>query len=132
MADLTYGKVTGRILALIGDTADGGSTPDTPAVTGTVTFTPLVDGPLRSTIDRAGALVTPRPVSCSVDADGDLSMSGTKGVDLLATDSPAISPTGWRYLVTFAVKLGDVAIDLAGFTIAVPTTPTCTSRLCTP
>ena len=123
MADLTpltYGKVIGRFLAIIGDTADASPYPDAVAPSGTITFTPT----LSNFIKVSGATPTPatavlRPIDVPIDTDGYLSWNGQDGVHLVATDDPVIA-TEFTYTVTFNLTYEGVSIPIPAKVINVP------------
>lgn len=99
-SNITYGKVIGRFLSIIGDTpADPDTDPDALPAQGTVTFT----SEAAYLLDRDGAppaTLIPAAVKCTVDANGDLlDPAGAIGVWLLATDAP-VNPSGFTYRVT--------------------------------
>lgn len=116
---MQYGTVTGRFLASVADTAgDPDLDPDVVPITGKVRFTPSVSAVIAST-ERA--IVLPTPVVADLDADGYISLNGSRGVNLVATDSTGITPTGFTYTVAFLdLKYGSTALAYNGYSMALP------------
>jgi hypothetical protein len=120
LSPLTYGKVTGRFLAVVADTADAGSNPDAVPLQGTVTFRASIPAALVATASPSPATVVPAPVVTTLDVDGDLSLDGVKGVYLVATDDAALNPSDFTYLVSFNLTLAGNPVTYPSFSIAVP------------
>jgi hypothetical protein len=118
MPGLAYGRVTGRFAAIVADSGDSGEYPDVLPMEGTVTFTPLV-GPVKVLGSTPPTIIAPTPIVTTLDAAGDLSLNGVKGVYLVATNGPT-SPTGWVYRVTFRLSLNGQIVDFPQLDIAVP------------
>ena len=116
---MQYGTVTGRFLAAVVDTpADEDLEPDAVPLAGTVTFTPSAQA-LR--VVTAGATILPMPISGTLDADGYLTLNGTRGISLIATDTDETNPRDFTYKVTFTgLNYGGVPVAYPGFSIAVP------------
>lgn len=123
MADLTalqYGRVTGRFTAIIGDSADAGSNPDAVPMSGSVTFTPLVSGPVQVPGAIPPQVVVPTPIVATLDANGDLTdAQGNPGVTLMASDGPT-NPTNIQYRVGFALTYETSDVNMSSFIISVP------------
>ena len=117
MPGLTYGRITGRFAATVADTGDALEYPDVTPLTGTISFQPLV-GPVKVIGASPPILVAPTTITVELDAEGDLSLNGTKGVYLVATDGP-VSPSGWVYRVTFRLYLGSQLVEVPQMEIAV-------------
>lgn len=98
-AGLTYCKVTGNFAAFIADGLDANDLPDWEAMSGTAEITPNIPWGKNFT---AGTKRTffPRPITCDIDAQGDLSRNGVKYVMLLAS-GPDVSPQQFNYRVKF-------------------------------
>lgn len=118
---LTYGLVTGRFLAAVGDgPADADALPDAVPLAGTVTFTPSANALLVPSATPAPATILPVPVDATLDSGGYISRNGARGVWLLATDDPSVNPTGYTYDVSFtglsangqSVKYDDFSIQV--------------------
>lgn len=111
MADLPADVGTGIIrikLRRVGVVASNDQDADVQAVTGKVIFTPSA-----SIMKHVGqGLMFPSfPVVANLNANGDAD------VELMATDDPQITPTGWTYKVTFEL---DDYIEVDSFSITVP------------
>lgn len=110
--NVSFGHVVGRYTQAIADTPDGGEEPDALPAVGTVTFTASVTK-LINTSATPPATIIPRPVICDLDVDGEISLNGTKGVYLLATDDPDLTPVDWTWGVTVAITGGPpIAFDM--------------------
>lgn len=97
-AEITYGKVIGKFLLAVPDSADASSNPDSAPAVGNVKFMPVA--PNQRVLLPTPATVTTRPVSCALDASGILvDAQGAAGVWLT---------TGF-YEVTFAIKNAHIA-----------------------
>ncbi|MGJ5667811.1 hypothetical protein QLG13_08070 [Rhodococcus aetherivorans] len=114
-----YGKVVGRLMAIVGDGPDedeypvAGGYPDARPLTGSVTFTPRA-----STILVPGATPDPvtafaHPVTAQLDQNGYLTLNGKRGVFLLCP-SAQTNPSTFTYSVRY-----NVALD--GRPVAAPT-----------
>ena len=100
-ASLTYCTVEGNFAAFIADGLDANDLPDWEAMSGTASITPNIPyGQNFATGEKRTFF--PRPIACTIDADGDLARNGTKGVKLLA-DGPSISPQGFTYQIKFTL-----------------------------
>lgn len=116
---LTYGTVTGRFLAAVVDSPDDSDThPDGVPLTGTVIFTPSAKAVLIAGVGT----VLPVAIEATLDADGYISVNGTRGVELIASDSPAVNPVGFTYAVSFRnLRYGaSNSVAYSGFNILVP------------
>lgn len=96
-----YGTVTGKFLAAVADGGDENDVlPEGLPLSGQVQFTPSV----KSVIIKSATppvTVIPATIVADLDSDGFLSLNGVQGVTLLATDDPAMNPSGFTYLVEF-------------------------------
>lgn len=113
----TYGKVVGRLMAIVGDggrgrVPDRRQFPDARPLTGSVTFTP---GPRRSSCPGQCRTVTAfaHPVTAQLDQNGYLTLNGKRGVFLLCP-SAQTNPSSFTYSVRY-----NVALD--GRPVAAPT-----------
>ncbi len=117
-----YGKVIGRLLAVVGDGPDedeypvAGGYPDARPLAGSVTFTPRV-----STILVAGAQPDPvtafaHPVTAQLDENGYLTLNGKKGVFLLCP-SAETNPSFFTYSVRYNVTLDERPVSAPTFDI---------------
>lgn len=105
---LTTGRVVGRVLALVGDTADPSPYPDAVGSLGTVTFSPPATVLRVPTALPVPATLVLRPVVCSINADGYLvDPQGAMGVYLVATNDPALVP--FTYTVVYEFGNGSPA-----------------------
>ena len=68
--ELTYGKVVGRLILAVADSADTGRLPDATPAVGSVTFTPL--NPFIKTQSPAPATVIKQSIVCNLDSSGFL------------------------------------------------------------
>lgn len=120
LAPLKYGRVLGRYGATGADSAeDPDALPDTILMTGTCTFTPLVDFLLVPTASPKPTTIVPVPITVEL-TNGEIWHNGLEGVWLNATDDPATNPTNWFWRVSFALEYNMVPITLAGFKFSVP------------
>ena len=119
---LVYGKIEGRFLAAVGDTnADVDLYPDGVPMVGTVTFSPNAGYVRVATLIPAPAIVAPMPIVCTLDSEGYLSYNGSRGVWLVATDSPYTNPTNFTYSVSFnVVSPTGVSVNIGSFSIPIP------------
>ncbi|WP_395705258.1 hypothetical protein [Rhodococcus ruber] len=119
-----YGKVVGRLLAVVGDGPDedefpvAGGYPDAVPLQGSVTFTPRA-----STILVAGA--TPSPVTAfpaaitaQLDENGYLTLNGKRGVFLLCP-GPETNPTSFTYRVRYSLTLDGKPVAAPEFDIEI-------------
>ncbi|MHC3368748.1 hypothetical protein ACYAFX_28905 (plasmid) [Rhodococcus aetherivorans] len=117
-----YGKVVGRLVAIVGDGPDedeypvAGGFPDTRPLAGTVTFTPRV-----GTILVAGAQPDPvtafaHPVTAQLDENGYLTLNGKRGVFLLCP-SAETNPSFFTYSVRYSVTLDERPVSAPTFDI---------------
>lgn len=108
------GLVTGQFLIATNDTADVDDRPDAVPATGIITFTPSVSYVRVANIagmPNAQTILLDTVVGV-LDASGYLCrnfvdpVSGTyvRGVPLLATDDTDMSPSGWTWKVSYALK----------------------------
>lgn len=98
---VTYGTVTGQFLCAVLDSADADTLPDSLPVKGTVTFAPS-PGALLLAGFTPPVTILPQPITFSLDSTGSLvNSSGVLGVQLIATDDPALNPSNWTYSVSF-------------------------------
>ncbi|WP_432794468.1 phage upper tail fiber protein [Rhodococcus ruber] len=117
-----YGKVVGRLMAIVGDGPDedeypvAGGFPDARPLAGTVTFTPRV-----GTILVAGAQPDPvtafaHPVTAQLDENGYLTLNGKKGVFLICP-SAETNPSFFTYSVRYSVTLDQRPVSTPAFDI---------------
>lgn len=94
--NVEYGTVTGRVLAVGGDNADGGRAPNARANQCVeVVFKPTVK--LVRDVTR-GAVIHPLPVTARLDHEGYLTDdSGERGVSLMATTGVGVEPSEWAW-----------------------------------
>jgi hypothetical protein len=117
---LQYGKVVGRFVAAIGDGVDSDTFPDATPLSGTVTFTPSAAKFLVATASPDPTTVEAQPIVGVLDSNGYLTFNGLQGVWLLATNDPALNPTGFTYNVKYALTYNGNTIDKSTFDIPVP------------
>ena len=115
-SNVSTGTVTGKFVVAVADGSDSDYDPDTYPVGGTVTFTPSVPylpdpsggvtilaSAITGIFDGDGYLCTPDPDNSKV--------AGRRGVQLIATDDPDLSVTGWTWKVSYAfTPLNKVAL----------------------
>lgn len=122
LAPLKYGTVVGRYLAVVGDTSsDPDKLPDAVPLSGTITFTPMVNRLLVPNALPVPATVMPMKVDCILDSAGYLSYGGERKVVLLATDDPDTNPMDFVWKVTFDLKHGTQIVTVDPFYLEVPT-----------
>jgi hypothetical protein len=122
LSPLVYGKVVGRLLASIIDSADVGDVPDFPPLTGRVTFTASVPKFLVQGADPP-ATVAPlnHPYYTAVlDDEGYLSWRGERGVKLPAPIPGTMNPSGWTWRVSFDLEYDGVPVTIAPYNIEIP------------
>lgn len=114
-----FGTVTDTYYGVIGDTAnDPDLDPDLPVVSGTVTFTASLTSPLLFTsAPFAATLLTIQGV---YDDLGRLSLNGSPGVRLVATDNPLEGVVGWTWNVAFDVQVNGIPIERPAFSFRLP------------
>lgn len=122
LGSLTFGKVIGRFLAAVVDSSgDADLTPDAVPIQGTVVFTPV---PTVILLPGASTPVTilPAPIYTTLDADGDISVNGVKGVYLIASDGVSGNPTNFTYKVSFSnLTYNGISVAYQSFNIPVAT-----------
>jgi len=115
-SNVSTGTVTGQFVVAVADGSDSDYDPDTYPVGGTVTFTPSVPylpdpsggvtilaAAITGIFDGDGYLCTPDPDNTKV--------AGRRGVQLIATDDPDLSVTGWTWKVSYSfLPLNKVAL----------------------
>lgn len=105
-AALGYGKVVWTAISAIADgPADSDSLPDGIPVTGSVTFAP--SEPELLIFGEKPTTVMATTVTYQLGADGVLRDAGGKeGIYLLANDAPGVSPSGWKWTVSYKLNNG--------------------------
>ena len=116
---LTYGKVVGRLLAVVADGPDedefpSGGFPDAVALAGSVTFTPRAKRVLVAGASPDPAIAFPAAITAQLDRYGYLTWNGRRGIFLLAP-SAQMNPAAWTYEVKFDLTLDRVKIPAASF-----------------
>ncbi|WP_326600478.1 phage upper tail fiber protein [Rhodococcus sp. PD04] len=112
----TYGKVVGRLLAVVGDGPDedeypiAGGFPDAVPLTGSVTFTPRAPRLLVRTATPDPVVAFPTAIEVQLDESGYLTHNGKRGVFLLAP-SAAVNPPDWTYRVRFNLQLNGIPVS---------------------
>jgi len=101
---VTYGTFKGKLI----DAINTGAGEVSRAVAGMVTASPAVNS---VNIPAALAVMLPRPVTVTLDANGAFTMQ------LVATDDPALSIINWAYQISFQLNNGDA---LAPFLVQIP------------
>lgn len=121
LSPLVYGQVVGRYVAIVADTpADPDLEPDVVPMSGRITLTPLPSRLLVATAQPAPVTVVPVSISAVLDDQGYLSLSGNRGVYVIATNDPATNPTSFSYRVTFELTLNGVKVPMPSFDVMVP------------
>jgi hypothetical protein len=115
-ANVGTGRVTGRFglaQVLVGDN-DG--IPNLYPISGeTITFTSTASALLNSAASPA-VVILPRPIVCTLDAQGYLTdEAGHHWCDLIATDDADLTPAGRKWTVSFSSGLG-----ISSFAMNVP------------
>jgi hypothetical protein len=116
-ANVNYGTVTGTFITAVADGIDVDLLPDAVPCTGKVIFTPTASKLLNITAVPP-VTIFPKAIEAVLDSNGAFS------VVLVATNDPDMNPTGWQYVVSFALSgitvpafninvLMDMTIDLA-------------------
>lgn len=97
-SSLVYGQFVGQFARIVADsTADANRSPDLIASTGTVTFTPEVQGDIK--IAELKVTATPEAITCTLDDEGYLiDPTGVRGVFLVATNAPT-EPSNITYRI---------------------------------
>lgn len=100
--NLGYGTVVGRFLLAYADSADSGNEPDGVAATGSIFFVPSVNAVRNATASPAPVTIMPATVECTLDSEGYLyGPQGSRGVRLISTTDPDITPNNWYWTVKF-------------------------------
>jgi hypothetical protein len=135
-SNLSYTKLTGRFIKAVLDGSDADAVPDSVPFTGLTIVIAADLNPRRARVAGSTPPVTVdlTPFTVTTDADGDVAMpDGTKGVYIVSSNDPDLSPSGWTYSatitgtgyspdkVTFIAPSGGT-IDLASLT-RVPANP---------
>lgn len=101
-----YGTVKARFLIAYADGSDIDSFPDGAPAFGNVYFKPSVEKIRNASAIPAAVTIIPTTLVCGIDEEGYLtSPSGSRNVNLLATDDTDNDPTGWTWAVSY--KLTD-------------------------
>lgn len=102
-ANVTFGTVTGRFGSATMVPGDPDGVPDfTPPVGLKITFTPAVPAVIDATATPSPVMIEMVPIACTINSDGYLiGGDGNPGVNLVATNNPALNPTNWTYKVSF-------------------------------
>ena len=100
---MLYTRVEGRFRAFLADGTDTGSEPDFAPMSGTITFTPNITH-ARNTTAGAEEMYFPQAIVVELDADGDISLNGEKGVYLLCP-SEVMNPSSFNWTASFKLKL---------------------------
>lgn len=118
-SNVAYGEVVGRFLAVTSDGPDDDLLPDGEPISGIVVFTPSVSIALVGAV--APTTLVLRPIRASLDSEGYVYSNSSRGVTLLATDSPAVNPLDFTWRISFEdARVGGEAIDIPGFYFRVP------------
>lgn len=120
-----FGRVVGRFVTVVADTADPDQEPDIVPLTGTITFKldqakvvetdavpqpmVIVSTPIEAVLDEQGYLCTP-------DADRNPTY---QGMYLLANNDPDIDPAVTTYTVSYMLFLGPTNLPLASHSLSV-------------
>lgn len=112
--------VKGRFLAVLADSPiDEDSIPEQIPLKGTVILTPSVPAIL-DTSGEVPATLLPTPITAVLDEQGDISLNGTKGVQVAATMGEGVNPSGWTYKVAFNLQADKLKINYASYDIQLP------------
>ncbi len=115
-----YGKVIGRLLAVVADGPDedeypvSGGFPDAVPVAGSVTFTPRATQILVPLATPSPVTAFPTPITAQLDQNGYLTHNGKKGVFLLCPSS-ATNPPAFTYSVSYNLTLDGAVIGSTKF-----------------
>lgn len=122
------GKVKGRIVTFVVDSADPGSDPDMVPLSGTVSFQLNVPKVLDATATPAPLIIASTPFIAVLDSSGYVSTPDVTGLTaaypdiyMLANDDPDLNPLGTTYTVSYNVRLGNISINIPSHSIFVPT-----------
>lgn len=100
--NLGYGTVVGRFLLAYADSADVDLNPDGVAAMGIIFFVPSVNAVRNATASPAPVTIMPATVECTLDNEGYLvGPQGSRGVRLISTNDPDITPNNWYWTVKF-------------------------------
>lgn len=119
-AALQTGTVKWTVVAIAEDSVDAGSAPDPEQITGTVSFTPIIDNNIIKYIgdaSNAPVSVLTRTEIYSVVAGVMVDKSGSAAVQLIANNTPLTSPQNWNYEVSYNLNNG---YSLGSFEFALP------------
>lgn len=102
---LTYGTVSWNVIQMLADSlGDIDSDPDVSGVTGTVSITPNVSGPVMAALSNPPVTVFNGPYTFSISNGQMVDAAGRTQVELLATDCQVLSPGGWNYKANFTLQ----------------------------
>ncbi|MFD6518098.1 hypothetical protein [Rhodococcus sp. NPDC060176] len=119
-----YGKVVGRLLAVVADGPDedeypvSGGFPDAVPVQGSVTFTPRATQILVPLATPSPVTAFPTPITAQLDQNGYLTHNGKKGVFLLCPSS-ATNPPAFTYSVSYNLTLDGAVISSTKFDLEI-------------
>lgn len=108
-SNVSYGKVVGQFIEAWGDgvvtPGDPDTYPDAKPASGTIVFTAVPQYVVDGTATPNKVTIFPKPVTCTLDANGYLTdPDGNTGVYLIADDDPDLNPTGWTWSALFKVS----------------------------
>lgn len=120
-SNISYGLITGRFLQAVGDSAaDSDRFPDGLPITGMkIRFTASVSV-AKNASATPPATVFFQPIEVVTDVDGDIiDANGEKGIYLVATNDPDLTPTNFTYNVYVKGPVNSGISDIT-FNISVP------------
>lgn len=121
----TFGKVIGRFLTPVVDTADADTYPDLVPLVGTITFQSVADRLIDPAATPDATVLASTPIVGVLDSQGYLSTPGAggsvqySGLWLIASDDPNINPTDNQYEVTYSLSLNNKVVPLPSHRIFV-------------
>lgn len=107
-SNISYGTVTGQFLAAVADGPDDDKLPEGIPMSGTVTFTPSTPYVYNFGASPNPVTIIKTSIVCQLDSEGYLcspykSVTSplSRGVTLVATDDPDITPSGWTWTAIY-------------------------------
>ena len=115
-----YGRVKGRFLAGVEDSADAGLEPDIAPLVGYVVFTAGINDFRMVNAVPDPVTVYVAPIQVNLDESGYITSVNDKLVSLFATNDPDGSPVGWRWKVSFYLKYNGREVPIPSFWFELP------------
>ena len=121
-SNVNYGTVVGQFLLAYADGSDVGPNPDGVPAKGFIYFRPSPVKILDASASPNPVTILPAVVECALDSQGYLlGGDGTRGVRMVATNDPDLSPLNWTWTVEFRLTdQDDVPVPIPSYSISLP------------